>query len=172
MRFTTLLLLAGTALSFFTASHAASIPVTSYSFPGAYEIVARNEFSGDDDKVYYELRNTSGGALTATITILDTNPDNEFLNYAVHNDSDPLVGKVTEPTGSGFMSGTIAENSLPPFFAFLMGAGQQYVLELSRTDNGLGGFTIGVSAVPLPGAIWLFGSALLGFLGWSSRRRH
>jgi hypothetical protein len=28
-----------------------------------------------------------------------------------------------------------------------------------------------VSAVPLPGALWLFGSALLAFLGFAKRRR-
>ncbi|MET0066712.1 MAG: PEP-CTERM sorting domain-containing protein [Candidatus Thiodiazotropha sp.] len=29
-----------------------------------------------------------------------------------------------------------------------------------------------VSAVPVPPAIWLFGSALAGFIGWSRRRRN
>jgi len=35
------------------------------------------------------------------------------------------------------------------------------------TEYGGGG---GVNEIPLPGAVWLFGSALLGFVSWSRRR--
>ncbi|MDD2761529.1 MAG: PEP-CTERM sorting domain-containing protein [Methylomonas sp.] len=35
----------------------------------------------------------------------------------------------------------------------------------------LSGNTITVSQVPVPGAIWLFGSALLGFIGLRRRAR-
>lgn len=47
-------------------------------------------------------------------------------------------------------------------------AAGNYTLELvsgARTD------IIGISAVPLPGAALLFGSALMGFLGFSNRRK-
>jgi len=32
-------------------------------------------------------------------------------------------------------------------------------------------FVAGPSTVPMPAAAWLFGSALIGFIGWSNRRR-
>ena len=44
-----------------------------------------------------------------------------------------------------------------------------------NTCQGIGEVTshhvAGPSTVPLPAAAWLFGSALIGFMGWSSRRR-
>lgn len=169
MRSTSLLLTAGAALSFLTAGHAATLNVASYSFPGNYEIVTTSEFSNATDRAYYELVNT-GGATLATVTLIDTNPEDRLVSYAVYEDSNTTVGQVT--TGGALVGGaTIAEDSVTPFFTFLMAAGGHYILELARTSNGLGGVTTGVSAVPLPGAVWLFGSALLGFLGWSSRRR-
>ena len=47
---------------------------------------------------------------------------------------------------------------------FLTGAitGSSYVMKIEATPN--------VSAVPIPGAVWLMGSALVGFVGWG--RRH
>ena len=50
--------------------------------------------------------------------------------------------------------------------------GQPLALPSGATGGGGGGATTHhhVSAVPLPGAIWMFGTALLGFLGFSSRR--
>ena len=33
------------------------------------------------------------------------------------------------------------------------------------------GYTVNLSAVPLPAAVWLFGSGLLGLLGWSKRKQ-
>ena len=57
----------------------------------------------------------------------------------------------------------------------------QYLLNLSDADFGAGSTRqnyqltlnlIGnVTAVPLPGAVWLFGSALLGFVGIGRRKR-
>lgn len=39
------------------------------------------------------------------------------------------------------------------------------------TGPSKGGYGGSISAVPLPAAAWLFGSALLGFMGWSNRRK-
>ena len=42
--------------------------------------------------------------------------------------------------------------------------------------NGVGsginvvGYELNISAVPVPGAVWLFGSALMGFLGLQKRK--
>jgi len=54
------------------------------------------------------------------------------------------------------------------FADVLLGAGQ-YVLQLTTLPNQYS-ISTQISAVPLPGALWLFGSAILGFLGFSKRR--
>lgn len=56
-----------------------------------------------------------------------------------------------------------------PIHAYLLSAGE-YVLAVGTLAAEVPPSTQ-VSAVPLPGAIWLFGSALLAFLGISSRHR-
>lgn len=48
---------------------------------------------------------------------------------------------------------------------------KQYVLMIVPVYGRGGEATSSVSAVPVPGAAWLFGSALLGFLGFSNRRK-
>ncbi|MDD5581102.1 MAG: hypothetical protein PHY16_17760 [Methylobacter sp.] len=47
-----------------------------------------------------------------------------------------------------------------------------YNFLVSGTASGIGGgqYGVGVSAVPLPAAVWLFGSAMLGFLSLAKRR--
>lgn len=55
-----------------------------------------------------------------------------------------------------------------PFYSYLLGAGE-IVLELGTGTQQQA--VPQVSAVPLPGAIWLFGSALVAFLCIAGRRR-
>jgi hypothetical protein len=57
------------------------------------------------------------------------------------------------------------------FFTFVLQAGTQYVLSIMNANPNSISTTTQISSVPLPGAIWLFGSALLGFFGFSSRRK-
>jgi PEP-CTERM motif len=61
---------------------------------------------------------------------------------------------------------------LIPFFTFLMTTGQ-YVLQINTLPGEMNISTNinAVSSVPLPGALWLFGSALVGFLGFTNRRK-
>lgn len=56
-----------------------------------------------------------------------------------------------------------------PLHKYLIGAGQ-YVLEVGTLSEAKAPSST-VSDVPLPGAVWLFGSALLAFLAISSRRK-
>jgi len=68
-------------------------------------------------------------------------------------------------------SWTVADlpaNIIIPFHDVVLGAKQQ-VLQFTPRPNQ--DSISNVSAVPLPGAIWLFGSAILGFLGFSKRRK-
>lgn len=56
-----------------------------------------------------------------------------------------------------------------PLHSYLLSAGE-YVLEVGTLSDQHTARSR-ISDVPLPGAIWLFGSALLAFLGISSRRK-
>lgn len=86
---------------------------------------------------------------------------------------------VTAPTlqtsaqaASGPMSTTSVGARPPandvPFYSYLLSAGE-IVLELGTGPKQQA--VPQVSAVPLPGAIWLFGSALVAFLCIAGRRR-
>lgn len=54
-------------------------------------------------------------------------------------------------------------------------AGQVYTIALGGYRNGewsntADGYVMNVAAVPLPGAVWLFGSAMAGFMGYGRRK--
>ncbi len=54
-------------------------------------------------------------------------------------------------------------------------AGQVYTIALGgngvgRWNSNVAGYELNISAVPVPGAVWLFGSALMGFLGLQKRK--
>jgi hypothetical protein len=120
---------------------------------------------------YYELLNPNLFNQLAKVELIDTIPDDQTINYAVYIDANAAVGTV-DTSGGTVLTGSFTDAAINPFFTFLMASGGQYVLELSK----VGGTStlasdVSVSAVPLPGAIWLFGSALLGFLGFSNRRK-
>lgn len=62
-------------------------------------------------------------------------------------------------------------------YSFLAEAGKQYSIYLggvgfSRWNSGVDGYALNVttSPVPVPGAVWLFGTALAGFLGMRRRK--
>ncbi|WP_262965541.1 VPLPA-CTERM sorting domain-containing protein [Methylobacter psychrophilus] len=63
-------------------------------------------------------------------------------------------------------------------YSFLAEAGKQYSVYLggvgfSRWNTGVDGYALNIkttSPVPLPGAVWLFGSALAGFVGLRRRK--
>jgi len=50
-------------------------------------------------------------------------------------------------------------------FAVAFGSGD--IAQISKTSASL---TVGVAPIPLPAAVWLFGSALIGFVSFSGRR--
>ena len=89
------------------------------------------------------------------------------------NTSNPFYGT---GVGSGMTylkhDGTVDTTNYIEFDAV---AGQVYTIALG--GNGVGtwsqnvaGYELNVSAVPVPGAVWLFGSALMGFLGLQKRK--
>lgn len=141
-----------------TATHATNSPVPQNPTGGAYaELIAPDELG---------VRVSLGYTIPADLT----------ANYRLFYDTDTAAQSVSLggeifPSGIGTLT-DLSPGNLFPFFSFLAQAGQQYVLQIIR---GPGVETVStniqVSAVPLPGALWLFGSALLGFLGFSSRRK-
>jgi hypothetical protein len=44
------------------------------------------------------------------------------------------------------------------------------ITTLASTGTGTNTFSLNVTAVPVPGAVWLFGSALMGFIGMGRRK--
>jgi hypothetical protein len=170
MKLKHLVLSFGVAAAFAGQAQAASVSITqSLSFPGSYTI-ASGPLNSTAGPYYYELVN--GGANTyANVTLVDTTPAENRLQYAVYTDTNSAVGAAS--TGTLVSGGSYKDEpgSTYPFFTFLMASGQQYVLELARSTTDLANSTTNINTVPLPGALWLFGSALLGFLGVSSRRK-
>lgn len=119
---------------------------------------------------YYEL--IASVDTLASFTLEGANPP-ATVTYKIYADSDAAIGSATIG-GPALITATGVSSVNPDyFFQYLMSAGA-YVLEIFNPNSvggaGKGTFTE-VSAVPLPGAIWLFASALLGFFGFSSRRK-
>mgnify|MGYP000238058128 CR=1 FL=1 len=56
------------------------------------------------------------------------------------------------------------------FFSIVLGVADDYSLKFLGTGGKLGSATLSASAVPLPAAVWLFGSALMGLFGVSRRK--
>jgi hypothetical protein len=69
----------------------------------------------------------------------------------------------------GVIDNGLADNTPNPVFATIALGGNPIRLQAGSIATGR--FAIGsMSAVPLPAAAWLFGSALLGFMALSNRR--
>ena len=73
----------------------------------------------------------------------------------------------------GYWSGTEYSPGTDGAWFFLFGYGDQYGVGKHNSGYALAVLPGDVSAVPIPGAVWLLGSAMAG-LGWlkRSRRRH
>lgn len=129
--------------------------------------------SADDSPSYTIPGNTNGwadGSLNTRDSYLSTALD--VGNYIValgdykltsekavagFNAGDALTGA----TGVNTVTGAIGQNHF------------DYQLTLTATDYATGAalpVSLNVAAVPVPGAVWLFGSALAGFLGLRRRK--
>jgi hypothetical protein len=73
-------------------------------------------------------------------------------------------------SSTGF-SGTFADLTSAVFSQGALGTGAYTLTFDGFTDGGIGAtYDVPVSAVPLPAAVWLFGSAILGYATFSARR--
>lgn len=98
----------------------------------------------------------------------------------------PDGGTDFDPDGAGPLSGVDAivaysvggdTPSNLNTISFNAEAGQVYTIVLGGYRNGLwydtiDGYKLTISQVPVPGAVWLFGSALAGFISVSRRKRN
>lgn len=127
-----------------------------------------------------------------TFSLKSTNPENQTATYSLFEDlrtnrtgADGVLELLTNGTWSGD-TGTqlIAPTTLTdvtkgqdPSISYLLMANKQYLLFVDpQNDNrplgdGAAPVVTQVSAVPLPAAFWMFGSAILGFFGFANRRK-
>lgn len=136
---------------------ASSVSVTSGSVqevyqptPGMFEIVV------------------GGGVTGAVFQLMDTIGDGRTVTYQLWTDTNAGIDAITlgSTVGASWMwtdIGNEAANLAATSVYRALVAGAQYALVLSETDPRLYSATTQISAVPLPAAAWLFGSALLGF---------
>jgi hypothetical protein len=118
------------------------------------------------------------------------NPSNQYLKVLTRS-TDPLGGDATyrlyadqSPNASATARSSsvdtssplgtwtqtdLAGNSTTPYYKYLLSANSEYVLEINL-GSGQDSINTTLSTVPLPGAVWLFGSALLAFMGLSRRK--
>lgn len=120
----------------------------------------------------------------------DPNPpydvDITGLQLAVYQDTDAAAGSVTPglqigstlgPVASGVIDGLENPDLTTLFAASLFAPGSNYVFVISGTtsvgqDVRLGRYNVELSSVPLPPAIWLFISALVGLVSFARIRRN
>lgn len=121
------------------------------------------------DHVQYYGMEVGDGNMTTTVTKLTAQPENSThdvtYSFAQVDFSDGTV----DLSGATWISGV---NSLTT----LLLANAQYVLSVtsetaSHVRSEFSSQLSSVSAVPLPAAVWLFGSALAGFMTLSNRRK-
>lgn len=158
------------------ASGAGAAPV---SLSGSYGINGSSDFDihsapnvpSSNGGLYYQLTVGVTDVMTR-FTLFDTSPEGlNGITYSLYTDSDLGAGSNIGTLLNTVSYTDVADVAAAPFFQQLLESGKQYVLQITRNGNRWQDITTNVSAVPLPGAIWMFGTALLGFLGFSSRRK-
>ena len=128
---------------------------------------------------FYELVVDAFNSLT-TFVLGGTSNETVPVRYFLWEDTNPTEGVGTAQIaavgtpGAGMSQGALMETvpylTVGQNFQYSLPQGQ-YVLQIQKTVSGWETITTNVSAVPLPGALWMFGAALVGFVGFSSRRK-
>lgn len=108
---------------------------------------------------------------------MDTNTGNYSHHGAWNNASNPFTKDnpfgTTGLTNIGFSDNVDSING----YTFLAEAGKVYSIYLggvgfSRWNSGVDGYALSITSapVPVPGAVWLFGSAIAGLVGFGRRK--
>jgi hypothetical protein len=120
--------------------------------------------------ISYELNVTDVNGATVTVSYLDTIEDSApgSITYELFSDMTSGTGLVSE--GLSLMTALTFDDVLGGSFTKMLGMGE-YVLKLTHAGEGTHSSQSSISAVPLPAAAWLFGSAAMGLLGFARRRK-
>jgi hypothetical protein len=135
-----------------------------------YNIATNGSHDGPTTSYYELIVDGSWSGTNTKFTTFSTEPVGSNASYQLWTDTNPLP--LQGDTGAMLASWTqqdVPGNNLVPFFSFLLTAGQ-YVLQINTLKDEMN-ISTNIAAVPLPGAVWLFGSGLLAFLGVSARRK-
>ena len=87
---------------------------------------------------------------------------------ALHLQSNPLIGVPNGYISGANISGNATKNGSS--FASLGFTPGSYVSTLTNGSN-VDTVTVNIGAVPVPAAVWLFGSGLLGLVGMAKRKK-
>jgi hypothetical protein len=109
--------------------------------------------------------------VVATVVQLPVRPMTVAETPAVRDGGMQMAMNTFDGPRPGSRPGTMPGNTIAP------GPFSSYLLSATRAVQDVGSFWSGpeeapkISEAPLPGALWLFGSALLAFLAISVRRK-
>lgn len=119
------------------------------------------------DYVFYGI-DVGAGSLATSVIKLTPESANKNVTYGIAELGFSGTGPAASATISDDLVWLNGTNSL---MALLL-SGHQYVLRIAGVfSNKVSEAQTQISAVPLPAAGWLFGSALVGFITIASRRR-
>ena len=118
--------------------------------------------SPSQNPIYVELLAGANDILTK-FTLIDTNVEGKTVSYALFNDNDVSTNSYVLGTAVGVPWSFVDLAGNGGTYAATLLAGQQYVLKIQHAGVQAFSSTTEISAVPLPAAAWLFGSALMGF---------
>ena len=135
-----------------------------------YNIATNGQPNAATTSFYELIVDPSWSGTNTKFTTFSPEPVGSNATYALFTDTNGAA--LQGNTGTQLATWTLQDvpgNNLVPFFTFLLTAGQ-YVLQINTLKDEMN-ISTNIAAVPLPGAVWLFGSGLLAFLGVASRRK-
>lgn len=162
--------LAAVVISIASSSAMASSVINVYDGMAAQTLFSGTQsLNGSPLEVGLNVTDINGAQLI--VGLVDTTDDKGSILYQLFNDSD--FAETTFLAGSEIFSDTLLDKNLDGIddsFTKFLSFGQ-YVLRLTNIAPGEKFGESQVSAVPLPAAAWLFGSAALGLFGFARRRK-
>ena len=130
-----------------------------HSSVGYYSVGVSNNYSGTGNPAILNLDNPA-----TTFSLLWGSPD-YYNRLELYDGMDLLISI----SGAGFTVQALEAS----FVWVTAGLGEQFTQARFFSDgrNAFEFSNVGVSPVPVPAAVWLFGSALLGFVSLSRRKK-